>query len=56
MPHLEMKLHLVTAEGIDYYERIECASNWNSEMKSQKNSIERELVVMRLEVLTPNEC
>ena len=26
MPHLEMELHLVTTEGIDYFEKIVCVS------------------------------
>lgn len=54
MPHLELDLHLVTTEGIDYYEKIICASNWHSEMKSQKHCIERELVVLKLDVSTEN--
>lgn len=52
MPHLELDLHIVTTDGVDYYEKIVCVSNWTSDMKSQKNCIERELVVLKLDVST----
>lgn len=55
MPHLEMDLHIVTTDGIDYYENVVCGSNWDSEMKSQKNCIERELVVLEINVSTKSE-
>ena len=50
MPHLEMQLHIVTTDGIDYYENIVCGTNWDQEMKNKTNCIERELNIMKVEV------
>ena len=50
MPHLEMRLHIVTADGIDYYENIVGGTSWNKEMKSNANCIEREWNIMELDV------
>ena len=52
MPRLEMSLHIVTTDGVDYYENIVCGTCWNCEMKSDINCIERELSIMKLEVST----
>lgn len=53
MPHLEMRLHIVTTDGIDYYENIVCGTSWNQEMKNRTNCIERELNIMEIEVVPP---
>ena len=50
MPHLELSLHLVTTDGVDYYEKIVCASNWKCGMRSDRKGIERELTVLQVDV------
>lgn len=50
MPHLELCLHLITIDGVDYYEKIKCVSNWKYGMKSDRNGIERELTVLKVDV------
>lgn len=52
MPHLEMDLHIVTTDGVDYYENIIWGTDWNCEMKSNINRIERKLSIMKLDVST----
>lgn len=51
MPHIEMRLHIVTTDGIDYYENIVCGTNWNQEMENRTNCIERELNITEIEVI-----
>lgn len=50
MPHLDMDLHIVTMDGVDYYEKISWGSNWDETMESTREYIERELSVTQLEV------
>lgn len=52
MPYMEMDLHLVTIEGVDYYETIEVGTNWNYVMRNNENVVERELVVLNINVST----
>ena len=52
MPHLEMLLHIVTVDGVDYYENIVCGTSWDQEMKSNTNCIERQLNIVKLDVST----
>ncbi|MEE0596763.1 MAG: hypothetical protein UDD43_08615 [Agathobacter sp.] len=52
MPHLEMRLHIVTIDGTDYYENVVLGTSWNCAMSSKINCIERELNVIDLEVFT----
>lgn len=50
MPSIEMDLHIVTTDGLDFYERIKCGTSWEQNMKSEKNCIERQLVVTNVNV------
>lgn len=54
MPHLEMQLHIVTTDGIDYYENIVCGTNWNQEMENRTDCIERELSITEINVTPKN--
>lgn len=55
MPYFKMRLHIVTTDGIDYYENIEFGTNWERTMKNNINFIERELNITELDVFTKSK-
>lgn len=50
MPHMELLLHIITTDGIEYREEIAWESSWRSLLQNSGQLLERELYVQKLEV------